>query len=83
MYSLSEQSVRITSTVCSDNEYVLVIRTNWPYSLSELKANIGTNCSDNEYRQPYSLSEQSSDNEYERIYLSEQTLCSDNESYSL
>ncbi len=53
------------------------------YSLSELKANIGTICSDNEYKIRTPYWNNCSDKEYERIYLSEQMLCSDNESYSL
>ncbi len=76
-YLLSEQIVQITSTVCSDNEY------GWPYSLLELKAVIGTNCSDNEYKTRTRYRNNCSDNEYERIYLSEQSVCSDNDSYSL
>ena len=79
--------------ICSDNKYgqtyllseqtVLVIGTYVTYSLSELKADIGTNCSDNEYRTRTRYRNICSDNEYERIYLSEQSVCSDNESYSL
>jgi len=82
-YSLSEQIVLITSMAGRThylNKTVLVIRT---YSLSELKVVIGTICSDNEYKTHTRYRNNCSDNEYERIYLSEQTLCSDNESYSL
>jgi len=46
-----------------------------PYSLSEQTVLVIGTSSDNEYG--------CSDNEYERIYLSEQSVCSDNELYSL